>query len=33
MVMIKFLVIDPNNLPFRNIYFAWVAEGGKAIYF
>ena len=28
MVKIKFLAIDPNNLFFRNVYFAWVAEGG-----
>ena len=33
MVMIKFHVIDPNDLLFRNVYFARVAEGGKAIYF
>ena len=33
MIMIKFLVIDPNNLLFRNVYFGRVAEGGKAIYF
>ena len=33
MVMINFRVIDPNNLLFRNVYFARVAENGKAIYF
>ena len=33
MIMIKFLVIDLNNLLFRNVYFGRVAEGGKAIYF
>ena len=33
MVMIKFYIINPNNLIFRNIYFAWIAENGKTIYF
>ena len=33
MIIIKFLVINPNNLPFRNVYFGRVAEGGKTIYF
>ena len=33
MVMIKFHVIDPNNLLFRNVYFSQVAERGKAMYF
>ena len=33
MIMIKFLVIDPNDLLFRNVYFGRVAKGGKAIYF
>ena len=33
MVMIKFHVIDPNDLLLRNVYSAWVAENGIAIYF
>ena len=36
MVMIKFLIINPNNLFFRNVYcirVVQVAEGRKTIYF
>ena len=33
MVIIKFHVINPNNLLFRNVYFTRVAKNGKAIYF
>ena len=32
-IMLKFHVISPNDLLFRNVYFARVAENWKAIYF